>query len=142
MAKLRHRGPVVNWFAVPVSDVVDPEYEAEVKRTTERAEHEYARAEVRLARAEERLAAALKQQAGSAARKRVAALREVVGQRRTELEEIRKLMTTPAVVADKKIRHRTGLDDHLELGEYKRPQPRHVPPGPVTTSRTGKEAMP
>lgn len=136
--RIEHRSPVADWFAIPVSATVDPEYEAEVEQSTQRAERDCRRAEARLARAEARLAAALKQQAGSATRRRIAQLRETVGQRRAELEEIRKLMVTPpATVADKQVRHRTGRDDHLELGEYKRPQAKYVPAGPVSTTRRG-----
>ena len=137
--RIEHRIPAANWFTVPVSAEVSPEYEAEVQRSTQRGEHEYRRAEARLARAEERLTAALKQRAGSATRKRVAHLREIVDQRRAEFEEIAKLMVTPPVILpDRQIRYRTGRDDHLELGEYRQPQSRHIPPGPVTRSRTWK----
>jgi hypothetical protein len=131
--RIEHRVPVADWFAVPVSAEVSPEYEAEVQRSTQRAEHEYRRAEIRLARAEERLAVALRQQARSVTRKRIAHLRELVDQRRAEFDEIAKLMVTaPVVLPDRQIRYRTGRDDHLELGDYKRPPLRHMPPGPVT----------
>lgn len=119
--KVAHHNPAASWFAVPVSDQVDPEYEAKVQQTTQRAERDYQRAQGRLARAEKRLAAARKQQAKSASRKQIKALEELVAQRRTELAQYRSLMTTPPVaVEDKQIRQRTGLDDHLELGVHKR----------------------
>lgn len=50
--------------------------------------------------------------------------------RRIELEEYRRLSLAPAS-GDKRVRQRTGRDDHLELGEYKRAKPRRVPPSPV-----------
>lgn len=128
--RIAHRSPAANWFAVPVSDAVDPEYEAEVQQTTQRAEREYRKAQERLRKAEERLAEALRKQQ---AQKRVTELRELVKLRRAEMEDYRKLMVAaPVVQADKQIRHRTGLDDHLELGVRKRPPSRlrNRPPTP------------
>jgi hypothetical protein len=130
--RLDHRNHASSWFAVPVSDYVDPEYEAKVQQATQSAEREYRKAGERLKRAEERLAAAQRKQQN---RRQVRQLQELVKLRRIELEEYERLMTPAHVATDKQIRQRTGLDDHLELGEYKRPEPRHVPPGPVTRSR-------
>ena len=118
--KIEHRASVADWFAVPVSDHVDPEYEAEVQQATQRAEREYRQAQERLRRAEERLAKARREQQ---ARRRIIQLQQEVDLRRSELETCRRLMTaTPVVQTDKQVRHRTGLDDHLELGVYKRPK--------------------
>lgn len=132
--RISHRGPASSWFAVPVSDYVEPEYEAEVQEHTERAEREYRKARERLQRAEERLAEARRRQHAA---KRIRQLQELVKLRRAELEEWERLMTAAHPKADKQIRQRTGLDDHLELGEYKRAKPKHVPAGPVTRSRRG-----
>jgi hypothetical protein len=55
-----------------------------------------------------------------------------VEERRLEIERCRKVAAANGVAADKHIRQRTGLDDHLELGEYKRPKRQQVPAGPVT----------
>jgi hypothetical protein len=130
--KVEHRGPVTSWFAAPVSDPVEPEYEAAVQESTGRAERDYRRAQDRLARAERRLTAALARQAKASDRKRIAALREAVDLRRAEVEEYRRLMAAaPDASADKQIRLRTGRDDHLELGTYRRPEERRVTPGPV-----------
>jgi hypothetical protein len=116
--KIEHRGPVANWFAVPVSDYVDPEYEAEVQQATQRAEREYRRAQERLKRAEGRLAEAQRKQQ---AQRLIRELQSLVELRRAELEDCRRLMVaTPVVQTDKQIRQRTGLDDHLELGIRKR----------------------
>ena len=42
--------------------------------------------------------------------------------RRAELRSLQTVMTTAADrSSDKQVRQRTGLDDHLELGEYKPP---------------------
>jgi hypothetical protein len=135
--KIAHRRPGASWFAIPESDPVDAGYEAEVQQATGRAEREYRQAHARLESAERRLAAAMAQQASAARRKRLAQLQETVDQRRAEVAEYARLMTAP-VAADKQIRLRTGLDDHLELGEYKPSAPRRVPAGPVTTTYARK----
>lgn len=135
--RIQHHSLSASWFAIPESDPVDPEYEAEVRQSTERAEREYQRARDRLARAETRLVAALRKQAR---KKEIRQLRELVELRRTEFAEYQRLMAAPALPADKQIRHRTGLDDHLELGEYKCEHPKNVAPGPVVRSYVRKSA--
>lgn len=123
--RLSHRHPGFKlWFAVPVSDTVEPGYEAAVQQATQRAEREYRKARERLARAEERLAEARRKQR---ARKQIAELSGLVELRRAELGDWRKLMTAPVVQTDKQIRQRTGLDDHLELGVPKRPKRKKAP---------------
>jgi hypothetical protein len=131
--KIAHRNPASKWFAAPESDPVDEDYEAEVRQSTDRGEREYRQAQDRLARAEKRLARAQAQKATAASRKHMAQLREIVGERRTEVDRLARLMASPAT-ADKQIRLRTGLDDHLELGEHKPQASRRVLPGPVTTT--------
>lgn len=120
--KIAHRNPAANWFAIPESDPVDLDYDAEVQQSTQRAEREYERAQERLARAERRLAKAV---AARQARKRITQLQELVSLRRAELAGLQRLMmTAPVVHGDKQIRHRTGRDDHLELGIRKQPSRR------------------
>lgn len=117
--RITHRSAAASWFDIPVSDPVDPEYEAEVQQHTERGERDYQRAQQRVARAEQRLAKAI---AARLARKRITQLQELVDLRRAELADLARLMrTAPTVLADKQIRQRTGRDDHLELGTCKRP---------------------
>lgn len=117
--KIGHRHPAATWYAVPESDPVDADYEAEVQQCTERAERDYQRAQERLARAERRLAKAV---TARQARKQVTQLQELVALRRAELAELQRIMlAAPVVHADKQIRQRTGRDDHLELGIRKRP---------------------
>lgn len=132
--KVNHRNPGSNWFDVPVSDPVDAGYEAEVRQSTDHAERDFRRAEARLARAERRLAVAARLRGAAARRVNLAALRDAVDARRAELEEIRKMMA-PVISADKQIRHRTGRDDHLELGVCKAPERRQVAPGAVVTRK-------
>lgn len=118
--KIAHRAPAADWFAVPVSDPVDPEYEAEVQQATQKAEREYQKARECLRHAEERLAEAMQRRQ---ARKRVLQLQQEVDLRRAELKDCECLMMAmPVMHTDKQVRHRTGLDDHLELGILKRPK--------------------
>lgn len=135
--KIAHRNPASKWFAAPESDPVDEDYETEVRQATGRGEREYRQAQGRLARAEKHLAAAQAQKATAAARRRTAQLREIVDERRAEVGRLARLMTAP-VTADKQVRLRTGLDDHLELGEHRPQPPRRVPPGPVTVTYAQK----
>jgi hypothetical protein len=136
--KITHRRPGTNWFAVPESDPVDEHYAAQVQQATERAERQYKQAQQRLAHAEKRLARALAEKARAGHKKRIAQLRALVDERRAELADIERMMTTPAVTADKHIMLRTGLDNHLELGQYKPPKPRHMPPGAVERRMRGQ----
>jgi hypothetical protein len=118
--KVTHRHLVSSWFTIPESDPVEPEYEAEVQQATQRGERNYRKAQERLTRAEARLSEAIQAQE---ARKRITQLRQEVDLRRAELEDCRRLMAAaPVVQADKQVRHRAGLDDHLELGVLKRPR--------------------
>lgn len=87
--KITHRNPAASFWHVPESDPVDPAYEAEVRRCTERGEREYRRREGRLKRAEARLAAARRQHLRA---KQIAELTAIVEIRRQELEEYRRLM--------------------------------------------------
>jgi hypothetical protein len=131
--KIAHRNPASKWFTAPESDPVDEDYEAKVQQSTDRGERECRQARERLSRAEKRLARAQAQKATAVGRRRMAQLREVVGERRAEVDRLARLMASPTT-ADKQIRLRTGLDDHLDLGEHKPQAPRRVPPGPVTTT--------
>lgn len=132
--KITHRPPGANWFTVPESDPVDDNYADEIRQAAERGERGYRQAQQRLARAEARLASVRAQKATDARKKCAARLEASIAERRTELAELERIMTTPAA-ADKQIRFRTGRDDHLELGEYKPQNPRRSPSGPVTRTR-------
>lgn len=96
--KITHRNPAANWFRVPPSAVIDPEYEAEVRQSTERGEREYCRRQERLTRAEARLTRAQRCRSGASARK-LAELMAVVELRRAELEEYRRMMVAVAASA-------------------------------------------
>lgn len=133
--KITHRAPGTAYFTVPESDPVEDAYEAEVQRSTGAGEREHRQAQERLRRAEQRLATTQAEKARAGHRKRIAQLEALVSQRRAEVAELAALMTAAPVAADKQVRLRTGLDDHLELGEYKPQASRRVPPGPVTTTR-------
>ena len=62
-----------------------------------------------------------------------AAAEELAEKRRIELDAWRRIAIPAAVSADKQLRQRTGLDDHLEVGEYRHPKLRNVPASPVIT---------
>jgi len=136
--KIAHRPAAQPWYAVPESDPVDEAYEAQVRQSTQRGEREYRQAQDRLARAEKRLARAQAQKAAAASRKCIAQLQEIVAGRRAEVDRLARLMASP-VTGDKQVRLRTGLDDHLELGEYKQPSAARTLAGPVTTTYTRRE---
>lgn len=134
--RIAHRAPVADWFAVPESDPVDEDYEAQVGRSTERGEREYRQAQERLTRAEQRLARTRAEKTRSGRKKRLAQLEALVEERRAELAEIARLMAAP-VATDRQLIFRTGRDNHLELGEHKRAEPRRLPAGPVIVRTTG-----
>jgi hypothetical protein len=87
--KITHRNPASSWFHVPPSATVDPAYEAEVRRSTERGEREYQRRAQRLVKAEARLAEA---RAVTTSRRQLAELTALVELRRAELDDYRRLM--------------------------------------------------
>lgn len=120
--KVAHRNPVADWFAVPESDPLDDDYEAQVQQSTERGEHDYRQAQERLARAEQRLSRVVAEKVKRVRSKRIAQLRALVEERRAELAEIERLMrAAPVAATDKQLTFRTGRDDHLELGARKQP---------------------
>ena len=120
--KTQHRPPSRSWFAVPVSDPVDADYEREVQHTTDRGEREHRQAQERLKRAEQRLARAHAQKQTAAQKKVIRKLEALIIERCAELAELERLMI-PAD-PDKKLIFRTGRDNHLELGVYVRPDER------------------
>jgi hypothetical protein len=87
--KIKHRVPA---HLLPASDPVTPEYQAEVDRSTAKAEAAYRRAEQRLEREEARLERAR----GKAKTKRqlhdVKVLEALVELRRTELQKLHMMM--------------------------------------------------
>jgi|ERR1017187_2371085 hypothetical protein len=113
--KITHRTPCPSWFAIPESDPVDDDYADKVRQATERGERQYREAQNRIARAEARLGRTRAQKATGNRKKLISRLEALVAARRAELAELERLMMTP-VTADKQVRLRTGLDDHLELG--------------------------
>jgi hypothetical protein len=106
--KITHRGPAANWFQVPESDAVDPAYEAEVQRSTQRSEREYRQRQERLARAEAKLAAArteARAKKNRVSKKYLAELEALVSLRREELEEYQRMMlSVPASAAHRGVK--------------------------------------
>lgn len=68
----------------------------------------------------------------------IAAVESAIEARRTELEQMRRTLAG-GLPADKQLRLRTGLDDHLELGEYQRPKAEPTRAGPVVHRRLADE---
>ena len=134
--KIGHRASGRPWFATPESDSVDDAYEAQVQQSTERGDREYRQAQDRLSRTEKRLASLRGQASVPGRKKLIKRLEALVAERRAEVAEYERLMTAPVVPADKQLRLRTGLDDHLELGVRKRQPSRRVAASPVIRNRT------
>lgn len=88
--KIKHRVPAAQMVR---SDPITPEYQAEVDRTTARAEAAYARALKRLHAAEERLAQVQARRAPKR-KQQIAELEAMVELRRTELETLHRMMTS------------------------------------------------
>lgn len=87
--KIRHN-PNGGWHRP--SAVVDPDYEAEVQRCTQRAEKAHERARRRLERAEARLASAKAHKTAKNKKRQIAELTAIVELRREELEQLRRTM--------------------------------------------------
>lgn len=98
----------------------------------EEAEAERRRQEAAQARREMQAAAAAAEALRKQEQRQAAALRRyLTAQRRPgELASSR-----PVAQSDKHVRHRTGRDDHLELGVFVRQPPRPVPVFPVKVTR-------
>ncbi|MBT8161015.1 MULTISPECIES: hypothetical protein [Arthrobacter] len=127
-------------FFIAVDERKMRRFEDEIK-ALENAEERLAAAERRVEAYERKLAKIRAKVEATADERQIAAeqgaklrrLQDAVARRRQELTELQSLMTTaPNAPTDKKFRHRTGNDDHLELGLPKRPKPEEVPIFPVT----------
>lgn len=92
-----------SWWAVPESDPVPPEYEAQVQLTTQRAEREYRNALRRFERAEAKLAAAqqLRERNRKAVKlKQLKELEALVEIRREELADWHRMMVATSASAE------------------------------------------
>lgn len=121
---------------VPISLRLAPEanserYQAEIDRAVHRAEKAWRQAERRRAHAEKRT-----QRAPTAENRQAYDLVRAEAERLwAEFEEVDRLMRQAPVsgvhAGAGQVRHRTGCDDNLQLGIYKRPKRRSTPePGP------------
>jgi anion-transporting ArsA/GET3 family ATPase len=82
------------------SATVDDDYEAQVQRSTQKAERLYARAQKRLEKAEAQLAAVTSAKSAPNRKRRVAEVQALVELRRAELAECERMMTgVPASAA-------------------------------------------
>lgn len=114
--KIKHRVPPAPFGYVPPSHVeTDEKYLAELEASRVKAERAWKRAQESLERAEKRVAAKPGREAAAA---RDAALKALEDRER-KLAEITKLMAAPASVR-KRIAHRAGQQDRLEVGSNQR----------------------
>lgn len=115
--KIRHHIPVEQLLR---SDPITPEYQAEIDRSTSKAEREYHRARRELARVERRLeherTHAAHRKTGPRKRRHIAELEAQVELRRLRLKDLYRLM----VACPQSAQHRGTKDPH-----------RHVPPPEV-----------
>lgn len=95
--KIRHN-PHGSWQRP--SAHVDDGYEAQVQRSTDKAERQYAAAQRRLVRAEERLSKAVSSKKTANRKRVIAELTAAVELRREELEGYRRMMTGVAASAE------------------------------------------
>lgn len=109
------------------TEPVGVRYQAEVDASVARMERAYRRAVKRLQYAERKLREAHQK---ADRQHRVTTLQQLVEQRRAELDDLGRMMTA-YVREDGKARHRTGRDDHLEMGKYVRPPKKRAPTFPV-----------
>jgi hypothetical protein len=79
---------------------VDDAYEAQVQRSTDKAERQYAAAQRGLDRAEERLAKVVSSKKTANRKRQLAELEALVELRRNELEQYRRMMTSVAASAE------------------------------------------
>lgn len=100
--KIAHRNGATNWWRVPESDPVSPEYQAEVDQSTQRAEREFRRAKQRFERAQAKLTEARERRARSrksVSNKQLAELEALLELRREELAELQRMMVATAASA-------------------------------------------
>lgn len=132
--KLNHK---INHGWQRPSDPITPEYQHEIDRSMSKAETKWRQAQKAVQRAEKAAARAERLATRKPTPDTIAArdeARRLVVQRLAELREIEALMQTPSH-APKTAVHRTGRQERLEVGEYRKPRKKKTPKQPVKTSR-------
>ncbi|MEU3432396.1 hypothetical protein [Streptomyces sp. NPDC006863] len=133
--KLHHK---INHGWQRPSDPVSETYQREVDRSVEKSEVKWRRAQ----KAVERATKAKERAERRAAEKPTPTLlaaqeaaRRLLLQRLDELRQIEVLMRTPTHVPPTAV-HRTGRQDRLEVGQYRKPRKRKTSKQPVKTRRS------
>lgn len=125
MTRLSHRVPSEAFRSRP--DEISERYQTEIDGSVARAERAWRKAQRRAERAEERY----RKQPTVSRRELMVRVRAEAVRLRTEFEDLERLMKQVPVPAANRgngqVRQRTGRDDHLELGVYKRPKQRKPP---------------
>lgn len=132
--KLRHK---VNhgWQRPP--EPISEAYQRQVDRSTEKAETRYRQAQKAVERAQKAADRAARQAARKPTRQALAARAEaerLVAQRLNELRQVEALMHPPQRAQPEAV-HRTGRQERLEVGEYRKPRRKKTPKSPVNTRR-------
>ena len=119
------------------SDPITPEYQHEIDRSVSKAETKWRQAQKAVQRAEKAAARAELRAARKPGPETIAArdeARRLVLQRLAELRAIEVLMRTPTHTTPTVV-HRTGRQERLEVGEYRRPKSKKTAKSAVKTSR-------
>ncbi|MCP9997939.1 hypothetical protein LUX34_23805 [Streptomyces werraensis] len=132
--KLNHK---INhgWQRPP--EPISASYQREIDRSVSKAETKWRQAQRAVQRAEKAAARAELRAARRPSPETIAArdeARRLVLQRLDELRQIEELMRTPAHAPTVAV-HRTGRQDRLEVGEYRKPRKKKTPKNPVKTTR-------
>lgn len=112
-------------------------YQRQIDRSTEKAEVRWRRAQKAAERAQRAAERAGRRAEQKPTRQALAAREEaqrLVALRLAELREVEGLMRAPTH-APTTVVHRTGRQDRLEVGEYRRPARKRTPMSPVKTRR-------
>ncbi|MGA4964451.1 hypothetical protein [Streptomyces pseudogriseolus] len=112
-------------------------YQREIDRSVSKAETKWRQAQKAVQRAEKAAARAELRAARRPSPETIAArdeARRLVLQRLDELRQIEELMRTPTHTPTVAV-HRTGRQDRLEVGEYRKPRKKKTPKNPVKTTR-------
>lgn len=125
--KLKHK---INHGWQRSSEAITDSYQREIDASLRKAEKAWRKAQKSAERAE-RLARQKPSPETIAARDEA---RRLVLQRLDELRRIEELMRTPTHAPTTAV-HRTGRQDRLEVGEYRRPRKKKTPKSPVKSSR-------
>ena len=119
------------------SDPITPEYQHEIDRSISKAETKWRQAQKAVQRAKQAQARAELRASRKPCPETIAVrdeARRLVLQRLDELRQIEELMRTPTHAPTAAV-HRTGRQERLEVGEYRRPREKKTPTAPVKSSR-------